>query len=411
MDNLKTLKEIVSKSGNCVNLGRSLIVKNLQLFEWVNNNTQFLPADCKFTERVYCIVNSICTRVYNGDGETYARFVNMFEGYCVKSVPIIKPVKQPALAKPKKSKLQSFIDRNLIRNATLYSDNAVLGDDYIICPESNARLIIIRADYITKVLGMTVDEYDIKYPNTQKKSQAHSRNISEGVNKIDPTTGLTKSQIGSTKAHATLRQIGADGTSGYQKLGEKTRATHLKNIDEFGRNGYTRQVHARTTTILQSGLTVEQTAHIKQKETLLNNHITGTGGASKLSKRVLSPILEYLQENDIHYYFDRTEYAVKDTDLNKYYFFDLTIPKFDMAIEYQSSAWHADPTLPLNEWNNWKPPLGDAKSADEVLMYDYDKARALWKFRKMTTYYVWQKTQDTDVKELLCLLKTLNTKY
>ncbi len=125
MDNLTTLKDSIHASGNCVNLGRTLFVKNRPLFEWVNNNTHFLPEDCKFTERVYCIVNSICTRVHNDDGETYARFKNMFKGYCVKAAPPIIQVKQAAQVKPKKSKLQLFIDRNRLRNANLYTDAAV----------------------------------------------------------------------------------------------------------------------------------------------------------------------------------------------------------------------------------------------------------------------------------------------
>ncbi len=307
--------------------------------------------------------------------------------------------------------IEKFKKRNRRRNAHLYHSGLIQGIDYIVCPVSNARMLNIRSTYITKILGMTVEYYDNKYPNIQKSCQSHKNNIKNGLRKIDSVTGLTKYQIAQIKAKQTLSKTDENGISGYKKKGQKTRNTHLNKIDKFGRNGYRRQADYRLTTFLSNGLTIEQNAHIKQKETIIKNNKTGSGGASKLSKKALEPILIFLNKEKINYYFDKKEYGFKDPDTGSCYFWDLTIPEFKMVIEYQSSAWHANPTLSEEEWKKWRPPKGKKKTAEEVLKYDYDKAKSLYKNRGYLTFYIWQKSQKENIEEILCLLKTLNMKY
>lgn len=308
-------------------------------------------------------------------------------------------------------KIHQFIKRNRIRNAKLYAPNLIKGEDYIVCPVSNERLLIIKSNYITKVLGMTVEEYDQNFPNVQKRCQAHRNNIKTGLHAIDFETGLTKYQVSQIKAKEILSSVDENGISGYDRKGQKTRATHMSKVDEFGRNGYRRQADARLTTILPNGLTVEENAHRKQKETLIANHKTGTGGASKISKKILAPILDFLNEQGIDHYFDKTEYGIKCVDTGNCYFYDLTITRFNMTIEYQSSAWHSNPSWDLMKWNNWSPPRGVKKSAQAALKYDYEKAKALYKHRGITTYYVWEDSANEDIEGLLCLLKTQIMKY
>ena len=45
------------------------------------------------------------------------------------------------------------------------------------------------------------------------------------------------------------------------------------------------------------------------------------------------------------------------------------------------------------------------------LNYDYKKARELFQQKHIRTYYVWESTEKEDVKGLLCLMKTINTKF
>lgn len=308
------------------------------------------------------------------------------------------------------TKIEEFIRRSKYRNPHLYNDSVEEGYDYVVCPVSMARMSMIKSSYIERILGMTVEEYDSKYPEVQKIAQKRKVNISAGLQQTDPVTGKSRYELSQEKARAKLSATDSDGISGYKKKGQKTKSTHMANVDEMGRNGYQRQAHARVTTVLENGLTVEQNAHIKLRATLLKQGITRVVGASKISKKILKPILEYLDEHQIKYYFDKTEYAIND-GMGNYYYYDLTITDFKMVIEYQSNAWHADPYMTEDAWNKWKTPKGIKKIADEVLAHDYKKAKALFDQRKFLTYYVWENTQQQDVEALLCLLKTLNTKY
>ena len=136
------------------------------------------------------------------------------------------------------TKLEKFKKRNRRRNSTLYNDGMVEGVDYIVCPVSNERLSMIKSSYIEKVLGMTVEEYDRLHPNVRGVCKARVKNIKKGLKKLDEDTGMTKHELSCVKAKETLSEVGEDGLSGYQRKGRKTRETHMSNVDQYGRNGY-----------------------------------------------------------------------------------------------------------------------------------------------------------------------------
>lgn len=138
------------------------------------------------------------------------------------------------------TKIEEFIRRSKYRNSHLYDDTLEEGYDYVICPVSNARMSMIKSSYIERILGMTVKEYDAKYPGVKKIAQKRKANISAGLKQIDPNTGKTKYELSQDKARAKLESIGPDGLTGYERKGLQTRATHMANIDEMGRNGYSR---------------------------------------------------------------------------------------------------------------------------------------------------------------------------
>lgn len=133
-------------------------------------------------------------------------------------------------------KLKKFIARNRKRNSHLYEPGMIEGYDYIVCPISQARLSMIKNNYITRVLGMSLDEY----PDIERVCEKRKQNIKFGLQKIDPATGITNYEKGQIKARKILSQLDETGISGYKKKGQKTRSTHMSKIDNFGRNGYAR---------------------------------------------------------------------------------------------------------------------------------------------------------------------------
>ena len=137
-------------------------------------------------------------------------------------------------------KLNEFIKRNRNRNAHLYVDGLIEGHDYIVCPVSKERMSMIKSSYIERILGLTVEEYDILYPGVRGVSTARKQNIKKGLSSVDPESGLTKYEISQIKAREVLRSVDSSGKTGYKRKGEKTRATHMSKIDHMGRNGYRR---------------------------------------------------------------------------------------------------------------------------------------------------------------------------
>lgn len=134
--------------------------------------------------------------------------------------------------------IEQFIKRNQKRNAKLYDPLCIEGQDYIVCPVSKERLSMIKSNYITQVLNMSVDAYDQLYPGVRGVSLKRKLNIKTGLKQIDTVTGLTKYEVGQVKARQILSTVDSTGMSGYDKKGQKTKATHMANIDELGRNGY-----------------------------------------------------------------------------------------------------------------------------------------------------------------------------
>lgn len=153
------------------------------------------------------------------------------------------------------NKLDQFKLRNRKRNSHLYLEGLVEGLDYVTCPVSGERLSMIRNDYIVKILNMDPIEYWNRYPNVPRCSVARQHNIKTGLAEIDTDTGLTKHQKSIIKSNITKHTADESGKTVYQKIGEKTRAAHMANVDELGRNGYSQ---AATKNIIKGNATKAQ---------------------------------------------------------------------------------------------------------------------------------------------------------
>jgi hypothetical protein len=154
----------------------------------------------------------------------------------------------------------------------LYHPNSIEGEDYIICPITNVRFTKIKKGHITGTLGITEDEYYELFPELKGKvANRLKKRISEGQktkmafyddgSPVLDKDGkhLTGDQWGRLKARQKLNEIDPEtGMRGYDKLGEKTRNSHLSKVDENGLNGYQRiakeAIHKGNKTKLDKGI-------------------------------------------------------------------------------------------------------------------------------------------------------------
>lgn len=412
-----------------VNLPLKIAQAQPELYHWVEQHTAFLNhrPRVNFNERIWCVLHGITEPVLNAFGKP-AKFININQGYELRQRGFqrqcevaarrqAQAAQATALAKPAATApayspaIVKFLKRNRRVHDELYTNpNLQAGRDYVVCPVSQARMLSMRTYHITHTLGLSLTEFNSRWPGFQRNAECWLDRARAAQHQPDPITGLTPRQISAKKTREKLLAVDESGLTGYAKKGQKTRATHMSRIDEQGRTGYQRQVQARLTTVLPNGLTVEQQAHIRQRDTIISRNRGGINNASRVSKQVLKPILDWLDQADVKYYFDKNEYGIKDPVSQKYYFWDLVIPDYHLAVEYQSHAWHADPTLIESAWRAWKKPIGESQTAEQCLKYDYDKARALYQQRAMVTFWVWEKTRDQDVREILCFLQTKSTK-
>jgi len=120
---------------------------------------------------------------------------------------------------------------------------------------------MIKSSYIERVLCMSVDDYDKQYPGVRGVSRARRANIKKGLSAVDSTSGLSAYEKSQVNAQKTLAKLDENGISGYAKKGQKTRATHMCNINKYGQNGYsqlaTRAIIKGNATKAKNGLILD----------------------------------------------------------------------------------------------------------------------------------------------------------
>lgn len=123
----------------------------------------------------------------------------------------------------------------------IYEDGTV-GIDYFLCPILGIKYVKHNSESL-KNYGITKERLVEWFPEFNFGStESHAKNISEGLQKVDPITGKTIHQSTVEKAHVTRNTPDENGTTIYEKNAKKTRESHKNNIDQYGRNGY--QQHA-----------------------------------------------------------------------------------------------------------------------------------------------------------------------
>lgn len=139
-------------------------------------------------------------------------------------------------------KIKAFIKRNRIRNISLYDENLIENQDYIVCPVTHERMTMMKTTYITGVLEMSIDEFESKYPSqpreatsrvskikktmdtvldngmTIKESMALS--VSKAMKSLD-ANGKTKAANAAVKSNITKSNVGADGLTVAERASRK----------------------------------------------------------------------------------------------------------------------------------------------------------------------------------------------
>lgn len=397
-----------------ITMGRQIALYHPDIHRWVMSN----PAsyrDQGFNERLYAILNGIDTPpVYSDNGQLRA-FVNFNKGYRKDREPIVVKEIIPRGPTPRElekkrlialanlvgsncsthgSKVGKFINRNRRMNAYLYELPAEEeGISFLTCPVLGIRTLNIKKLYVSGVLLMSMDEFKERFPNAPLTCQAHAKNIAKGVNE-EIAPGVTKHAAAVVKATVTRAAIGDDGLSINAKKGIKTRNTHMQR-DENGLNGYQRLAKYRNETIMDNGRSVQQNALRKRLVT-----VGRTQQASKVSKKALAPVIEYLDTHSIEYYFDNKEYGLHLDD--EHFFYDLVVPAANLCVEFQGTKWHPGPSA-TPEWTQ----LFTGKTYQEVVEYDERKAMLLLQERGFDTINVYEEAVDLEpiMKRLVVLVE------
>lgn len=132
------------------------------------------------------------------------------------------------------------------------------------------------------------------------------------------------------------------------------------------------------------------------------------GAASKESTKFFKPLLEYLRNNSITYFYgekDNHEWFIKDKENVKFYFYDLVIPEFKIILEYHGVKFHADIRLTPEERNNWKS-LHTNMSFTESLEFDTQK-RKIAEIAGWNYYYLF----GDQLKEFDNIIDSIKNNY
>lgn len=154
-------------------------------------------------------------------------------------------------------KLEDFIKRNRKRNAHLYDIGMIEGLDYVLCPVSNERMVMITTQYIQNVLQISVGDFLEKFPNVQRTASARATRIATAMQETDEN-GQTVRDARAERIKKTKMCIGDDGVSIAQRAAKKASVTR-STVTE---NGYTNAQNAAFTAIINGNITKQKLGKI-----------------------------------------------------------------------------------------------------------------------------------------------------
>lgn len=195
---------------------------------------------CCFNERIFCIIN-------NTTRSAGYKWVNgvYVENDVMKKHLEERDARHEALAykyfNVKDSKYGSLIESAIKKSSQdeelMSYDESEEGISFVKCPVIGIRMRSMTVPYMKSILKMTKDEFSLKFPNYETYCSVSKDRIKEGLQVVGED-GRTAHRKGIDAAMITKTTVGEDGLTPNQKIGINSKNTHMSNIDEHGRNGY-----------------------------------------------------------------------------------------------------------------------------------------------------------------------------
>ena len=304
--------------------------------------TNYLPDNCKFNERCYQIVNNITTAQLCpscNNPINYVDFTNGYRSYC-----------KPSCSTKGKKQIDILIEK--------YGE------------------IIGTKKYNTMVKNKTQTEerFIELYGESEGKRRWKSRNKKCKLN---------------SSLQGYINRYGKDqGKIEYLKCGKKM--SEAQTLDaKIQKHGKEKGTKIFNETIRKKAQTLDRFIEIYGDEDGLRKFENykskqfkkNASNVSKESLNFFKPILDFILENADYDIISNTyigsknnqEYFLIDKELNKTYFYDLTIEPLKLIFEYNGVAFHPNKNkLNEEEWLKWKTPFSNI-SADEKFKYDQRK--------------------------------------
>lgn len=333
-------------------------------YDSIIENTNYLPNDCKFNERCYQILHDLTSIQQCPTCENPVNYVDIPNGY--------RTYCQPKCSTKGKKQIDTYIEKYgekegkkrykiMIKNKT----------------QSEERFI--------EIYGEKEGKKRWKERNKKCKKNVSIEGFIERYGKDEGKTKFLeyKEKLSKMQTLETFieRHGKKFGTEKYKETIRKKSQTLDRFIEIYGD---------------EDGLNKFNT----YKEKVSKNTQTNV---SKESIEFFNPVLEYLlevsdNENILKGTYigknNHQEYFLIDMELNKTYFYDLTIEPLKIIFEYNGSAFHPNKNkLTDEEWDKWKTPYSNI-SANEKYNHDQRKLE-LARNNGFKVIEIW----DTDNKE------------
>lgn len=132
-------------------------------------------------------------------------------------------------------------------------------------------------------------------------------------------------------------------------------------------------------------------------------HIHRFREATKESRIFFEPILKKLEKLQISFKFDKSEYFIWDQEKCRRFYYDLTIPKLKIIVEFNGHS-HPDPNLEDSLKVSWRCPYRGISYESATLFDEYKKQLAINKGFKYLDVF-WKDNLKTKQRSVLKLIE------